>query len=109
MTSSNFDDLKDIINIWGLETPHQRLQKRSSSSLPELRAFYDRIVPRLEDILNFLNQFPLHGIPEEYKKLGYTALATLEVDDAINLWKRPTLELAHDIRDWKTKKSFYST
>jgi hypothetical protein len=102
-----FDDLAEWIDTWGLETAEQRLAKRMSSSLGELRAFHDAIVPRLEEIIEFLNLFPLDGIPAEHHRLALTALAVCEVDDAVNLWKTPVLDLASDPRTWRTKDSFF--
>ena len=109
MNTPDFSDLDAVVNEWGLESAAERLNKRMTSSVDELQAFYDAIGPRLEEIIEFLNGFPLTKIPDQYQKLSYMALAVLEVDDPLNYWKRPTLDHASDPRTWRTKESFYDT
>ncbi len=109
MNTPDFSELNVVMNEWGLETAAARLNKRTTSSLEDLRVFYDAIEPRLEEIIKFLNGFPVTQIPERYQRLGYTALAVLEVDDPLNYWKRPMLDHASDPRTWRTKESFYDT
>ncbi len=61
------------------------------SSIEELRAFHDAIVPRLKELIDFLNTFPVQEIPQQYRPLSYAVLAALATDDAVHIWRRPTL------------------
>jgi len=103
----DFSELTPFIEIWGLESAHARLDRRSTASMDELVAFHRAIVPRLAEIIDFLNQFPLDEIPDEHKPLAYAALAICEVDDPIHLWKAPNLDLFSDPRLWRVKESYY--
>ena len=107
MTSPDFSDLDRHVAEWGLETAHARLHKRVSGSLEEQQMFHAAIVPRLEAIIEFLNQFPLTAIPAEHLPLAYTALAVCEVDDAVSQWHAATLGIASDPRTWRVKEHFY--
>lgn len=106
MTTPDFSDLRPYVEAWGLATSAERLNKRCNSSQGELKAFYDAVAPRLQNIIDFLNQFPLRDIPQEHQGLARTALAALEVSGPVNSWGAPLLELAHDPREWRTKTHY---
>lgn len=107
MSQSDFSDLNEFVAKWGLPTAHKRLARRTEATMGEIESFYQAIVPRLEDIISFLNQFPVDGIPQEFLPLAHTALAACEIDDAVNVWKSPALDYATDMRTWRVKASFY--
>lgn len=107
MSAPDFTDLEAVVAAWGLDTAAKRLQKRAGSTFEEIEAFHAVIVPRLGEVIEFLNAFPVDGIPAEHRPLSYAALAALEVDDPVSLWRRPNLKMASDIRGWSTKQSFY--
>ena len=106
MTTPDFSDLKPYIEIWGMETYEERLERRSDSTMEEILNFYYAIVPRIEEIIEILNQFPLKEIPEELLPLANTVLAAVEVDGVVNGWKTPVQGGAHDPRDWRRKKHY---
>ena len=106
-TQPDTSDLHPFIDKWGHESAHARLNERMTSSLEELTEFYKAILPRLKEIINFLNQFPVDDIPEQHRPLAYTALAACEVEDAINVWKTPVLKSSDDLRTWRVKESYY--
>lgn len=107
MSAPDFADLKPFVDAWGLDTAAKRLEKRTGSTLEDIEAFYRAIVPRLEEIVEFLNTFPVEQIPAEHLPLSHAALAALEIDDPVNLWRRPNLKMAADICSWTTKRSLY--
>lgn len=107
MSQTDFSELNGFVAQWGLPTAHERLVRRTEAPMAEIEHFYQAIVPRLDDIITFLNQFPVDAIPDEYLPLSYLALAACEIDDAINLWKAPTMEYGSDMRTWRVKESLY--
>ncbi|WP_136161216.1 hypothetical protein [Sphingomonas flavalba] len=108
MAPEDFDAIADLVAEWGLPTPHERFVKRARSSMAEIQAFHRRIEPQVGAIVAFLNQYPLDRIPDEHLPLAYTALAAIEVDDAVNIWKNTSPRYADDIAKWETKSSFYA-
>lgn len=107
MNTPDFSELQEFIDEWGHADAHQRLGKRSSSDFSDIKRFYDAAVPRLGEIIEFLNRFPVDDIPEEYKPLAYMALAACEVDDPVNVWNSSELTYNSNAKDWSVKKSFY--
>jgi hypothetical protein len=87
----------------------QRREKRLGSTFEELKAFHDAMLPRLEEIIAFLDRFPVAAIPEPYRALSHAALAMCEVDDPVSKWRSVHLEDALDPRRFTIKKTFYDT
>ena len=103
----DFADLEPFVRAWGLPTTHDRTVKRLNSSFAELESFHVAMIPRLDEIIKFLNQFPLDAIPERHQALACTALAMCEVDDAVSQWRAPTSPAAVRPLRFSLKKSFY--
>ncbi|HEY8857290.1 MAG TPA: hypothetical protein VIM43_08050 [Rugosibacter sp.] len=98
--------LENHLTTWGLPTTEKRLVKRLSSNMEEVRSFYDAMLPRLPEFIEYLNQFPLDAIPEEAHQLAWASLAMCEVDNAINKWNHITLDTGIDITRMIPKTNF---
>ena len=107
--NSDFQHLTKYIDEWGLSTRDERLEKRLASTIDQLQAFYDAVAPSLQDIIEFLNQWPLSEIPADYQPLANTALMLCEVDNAVNKWKSSTLNDGVDPRRLKVKSNVYDS
>jgi len=55
---AQFQDLEQFVETWALATQKERVRKRAGSSMEELRAFYDVISPRMEEVMEFLTTCP---------------------------------------------------
>ena len=95
---SQFEDLETFASGWSLAEERERNKKRRSSTIEELQAFYHAIFPRMEAILEYLNQFPLDNrhnrhnmdnMPEEAKRLFFLTLSLAEIAPAIELFGQP--------------------
>ena len=102
----DFDDLQKWIELWGLPHAHDRLARRVDSELSDLQAFHEAVSPRLETIIDYLNQFPVDGIPAADQPLAWMALAICEVDDALHTWKANNLDFISDPVSWRTKSAY---
>lgn len=98
--------LESHLAAWGLPTTEKRLAKRLSSNMEEVRSFYDAMLPRLPEFIEYLNQFPLDAIPQEAHQIAWATLAMCEVDNAVNKWNDITLNTGIDILRMIPKKSF---
>lgn len=107
MNTPDFTDLTEFMDEWGYADAHQRLNKRSNADFSSIKRFYDAVVPLLEEIIEFLNQFPVDDIPEEFKPLAYMTLAACETDDPVNVWNSSELTYISNSKDWRVKKDFY--
>lgn len=74
---------------WVLAKESERIHKRLSSSMEELRAFYDAMLPQMETIVTYLNQFSLEHLPEDARRLFFLTLSFVEVTSAIELYGQP--------------------
>ncbi len=97
MLPAPFADLEGFVGAWALATEAERSRKRKASTMAEIQAFYDAILPRMEAILSYLNQFPLEEMPEEGKRLLYLSLSLAEVASAVELFKQPTVPEGYDV------------
>lgn len=50
---SDFEDLSSVLD-WDLDTMAERRDRRMGSTMDELQAFYDTMVPRMDAVLEYL-------------------------------------------------------
>ncbi len=105
----DFRHLKDYIETWGLPTREARLEKRLTSSFQELKDFYEAVGPHLDEIIAFLNQWPLDEIPPEHRSLADTALMLCEADNPVTKWRSTTLTSGVDPRRLEVKANPYDS
>lgn len=103
----DFGALAPFIAVWGLATTQARMDRRLASTIEELRAYHDAFVPRLPEIIEYLNRFPVDGLSDEDQRLAWAALGVCEVDNAVNKWRTPILDTGIDIRRMVPKTGFY--
>ena len=83
-----FADLEPFV-AWAIPTENERNRRRRASTIEELRAFYDAILPRMDEIIAFLNQYPLDQMPDDARRLLHMGLSFMEVSPAIELLGEP--------------------
>ena len=83
-----FGDLEPFI-AWALASEREREDRRLACTLEELRAFYDAITPRMEAIVNYLNQFALDEMPSQARELLHMALSWTEIASAVEIYRQP--------------------
>ncbi|MFT4564969.1 MAG: hypothetical protein ACI9BW_004739 [Gammaproteobacteria bacterium] len=86
---SGFEDLAEFMPDWACATEIERNRFRVAQSLAELKRFYDAMMPRLDAISSFLNDFPLHAMPRDCANLLELALMTMEVAPAVEYYNSP--------------------
>ncbi len=91
-----FQDLAPYL-AWSLPTEQERSAKRQASPMAEITAFYQAMLPRMEEVLPYLAQYPLENIPEEVQRLFYLALALAEVAPAVENFGQPSVVEGYDI------------
>lgn len=92
----DFSDLDDLARRWGLPTERARMEKRLQSDISELRDLYERVMPRLEAIIRYLDTFPAHEIPMADQALEYLAYATVEASLAVERFGQPAVPDSFD-------------
>ncbi len=92
-----FHDLEKW-NAWSLATEQERSDKRQASTMTEIKAFYDTILARMEEVLQYVEQFPLEKMPADAQRLFYLTLSLAEVAPAVELFGQPSVIDGYDIK-----------
>ncbi len=95
-----FDDLLAWTQVWGQEDETARNNARVTSDLAEIQAFYDAMMPRMDDVLAFLGK---HGLDAEQPviNLSYLAKSFIEASVCVELFRSPTVPDGFDYRRFK--------
>ena len=59
----SFTDLEPLVAVWALATETERNQQRLSSTMAQIQAFYDTLLPRMEAVLTIPNTCLLYTSP----------------------------------------------
>jgi hypothetical protein len=105
-----FKSLAPYADTWGrLDSQLERYLQRQKSSMDELKAFYDAAAPRLDEVFNHLDKFPMDALPPSEALLYRTILGLTEVAQAIEVFNQPGVPYApfpHNMAiDWSEHKS----
>lgn len=88
MLPEAFADLEPYVDEWALTCERDRFMRLHSATIDELRAFYDAMLPRLEQVLQYLNQWKIGELPPQALTLYDLALTFAETAHPIDLkWK----------------------
>jgi hypothetical protein len=86
-----FKDLEGFEAGWALPTEPARMRKRETSSMDEIKSFYDAMIGRLPSIAAHLNTHPIDALPERERRLLDMALMLIEASFAIERYNQPTV------------------
>ena len=90
-----FADLESYI-AWSLATESERQRKRRASTMAEIQTFYDAILPRMDAVISYLDQFPLNAMPADAQRLLHLTFSLAEVAAAVELFKQPSVADGYD-------------
>ena len=77
---------------WALPTDRERCAKRQSSTMAEINAFYHAVLPRMEEILSYVEQYPPEQIPADVQRLFYLTLSLAKIAPAVEMYGDPNAE-----------------
>lgn len=83
---------------WALPTESERGQRRRDSTLAELQAFYETMMPHLPRLLDYLNEFALDDLPTRERRLLQLSFAFAEISPFVEQYRRVVLPLNFDER-----------
>lgn len=84
-----FEDLESFVSDWVLADASARMAKRQSSSIADIRRFYDAIVPRGIEALDYLRQYKLGELTPQGENLLKLMLALTELGPAVEWYDNP--------------------
>ncbi len=91
-----FHDLEPHLT-WSLPTERERSAKRQASTLAEITTFYLAMMPRMEEILSCLAQFPPENIPNDVQRLFFLTLSLAEIAPAVENFGQPSVVDGYDV------------
>jgi hypothetical protein len=86
-----FADLEPFAAKWCLASERERFAERMSTSMADMQAFYDAIVPRAEDALAYCDKFPLDELPDEVLNLMHLLYSMIMVSYPVECWGQPQI------------------
>lgn len=86
---AEFADLEPFAEEWCLPTEAERYARRLAGSMPEMHALYDAVTPRAEAAITYLEQFPLHDLPEDATNLLHLLYSMIMVSFPVEAWGQP--------------------
>ena len=101
MLPEPFAALEPFAAIWSLPTEIARHEQRRASGMDALRDFYDAMLPRMPEILAYLETRPLDGLDTEDERLMQLTLSLAEIAPAVELFGSPTIPDAVDSRRFR--------
>ena len=83
-----FADLAPFTD-WIFDTWRPRYEKRLASTMDEMQAFYDAVLPRMADIIDYANRFDLDDLPDDIRNLLLLTFAFCEASFPVEAWRQP--------------------
>lgn len=88
-----FQDLEPFVAEWALTNERDRLAKLLTSSIAELRVFYDAMIDRADDAAAYLTDLPIDAMPDDAKALFYLTMTFVETAHPIELrWSHTDID-----------------
>lgn len=88
-----FAALEPFAAEWALSNEEDRFRNQMATSIEALREFYDAMLPRAEEIAEYLNALDLKALPDDARTLFHLLITFVESAHPIELnWKTTDLE-----------------
>ncbi|MBF6567774.1 MAG: hypothetical protein IVW54_02730 [Candidatus Binataceae bacterium] len=84
-----FGELEGWARNWAIQSQNERWRKRLESDFKDLREFYDAVLPRVGEILEYLNKIPASAWSDADYRLLHLALSFAEVAHAVEKYGQP--------------------
>jgi len=89
MLPREFADLEPLAPDWCLAEEPARFAKRLASSMDEMQAFYDALMPRAPAAISYLDRYTLDDMPQDALNLMYLVYSLVTVSFCVECWRAP--------------------
>ncbi len=86
---SEFSDLEPYAADWVIATEAERNAFRIQRTMDELDAFHNAVFPRLDDLCEYIDQFPLDAMPAPAARLLRLGQMVMEIMPATMVYREP--------------------
>jgi hypothetical protein len=87
---SAFAELEPFAEKWCLPTEAERWNMRMTTSMRQMREFYDLFSPRLDEAIDYCDKFPLDDVPDDALNLLHLIYSMIMVSMAVEVFGQPT-------------------
>jgi hypothetical protein len=87
---AGFHDLEPFAG-WAVRGEAARYRKRLASTMDEMQAFYDAVLPRLPEVLGYLEQRGMDDLTDADEHLVWLACAFVNVSFPVECWRQPNV------------------
>jgi hypothetical protein len=84
-----FADLERFAQVWVLPTASERYDRRLQSTMPEMEEFYNAVLPRGDEIFEYIDQYDFNDLPEPAVHLLWLLCSLSAVSFAVDVFKQP--------------------
>lgn len=86
---AEFADLEPFAATWCLATEPERWERRLTSSVDDMQAFYDAAFPRAEAAMQYCDGFAYDALPADATRLFHLLLSLALVSYVVEVWRQP--------------------
>lgn len=86
---AGFAALEPFAATWGADSTNERMHARATSSMAEIRAFYETALQHAEAAMAHCEQFPLDTMPDDAARLYRIVLGLVQAAVAVELHGQP--------------------
>lgn len=83
---ARFSDLEPFLAQWAVTGKSARHRRRLESTPEERQAFYDAVLPRIQDMVRFIDEEPMQQLSDARRRLLQLALSLIEVSMTIEIY-----------------------
>ncbi|MFT4584321.1 MAG: hypothetical protein ACI915_005465 [Gammaproteobacteria bacterium] len=94
---AQFAELIPLTQAWGQETETERNNARVTSEMEDIQAFYNAVMPHMENILTFLGEYD-DTAEAPVRNLAFLAKSFIEASVCVELFHAPTVPDGFDYR-----------
>lgn len=84
---AQFADLEPLVMDWAWPTQQLRNDKRATTPLEELDAFYNTMLPRVCEIAAYIDGYPLDAMPDHVIKLLDLCRMLMEIAPSVEVMR----------------------
>jgi hypothetical protein len=101
-----FSELTPFVEIWALSTETERNKRRHTVGMEAIVEFKEAMLPRVDELVAWLNQFALASLPEDAQTLMYLLLSFAEIAPAVEFYRQPAVIDGYDPRRFVADETF---
>lgn len=91
-----FQDLEQYVDKWALSEFMDRYAMRATSPFDEVKAFYNAVLPRMDDIMAHIDQYEMNAMPPQAFNLAMLGMSFMDVSPAAELFDQSDVPWGFD-------------